>query len=126
MSVCRISFTDLMPADDCTFQIGRFCILPHCKPIKNLHICETDGEVEDHLYGIMEKYDSLDYFHIFTEDLCGIERFLFFLRDQNPRKKIWVYIFGNKPGSWSSDQALDAVDVLKYVGIPGNTTRMMQ
>lgn len=120
MSVCRISFTDLISADDSTFQIGRFCFLQHRKHMRNLHVCETDDEVEDCLYGIMEKYDSLDCFHVFTEDLCSIERFLFFLRDQNPRKEIGVYVFGDRPGSPSPEPVFDAVNFLKYLDIPSN------
>lgn len=118
MSECRISFTNLVPADDSTFQIRRYCILQHHRPMRNVYVCEADEDVEDCLCGIMERYDFLDCFHVFTEDLCQIRRFLFFLRDQNPRKEILVYMLGDKPCREDEEPVLDVVDSLRYVASP--------
>lgn len=116
MGWCRISFTDLVPADESTFQIKESSMLQHHGPAKNVYVSETDDETEDHLYRIMEKYDSLDCFHVFTENLSRVERFLFFLRDQNPKKEIQVHVFGDRLDSGDKDPILDVIDSLEYVG----------
>lgn len=115
MNRCRISFTDLVPADDSTFQIRESSMLHPHMPAKNVYVSETDDEIEDHLYRIMEKYDSLDHFHIFTENLSRIERFLFFLRDQNPRKEIRVCVLSDTLSPESEGPVADIIDSLRYV-----------
>ena len=115
--VCRISFTQKLPANENTFQIAINGILQSTKNHKNLLLVNELDEVYDKLYQIMEKYDSLDAFAIYCESPKEIFNFLDFLRQQNPKKAINVFCFGEKIEFSEDEEFLEIVSSLNFIEV---------
>lgn len=87
----RISLTAHVPADEDTHQILYDASLAPWGVACHQHAVHSASDVEDRLYGVMEAHDSVDSFSVFVDSLEETMRFVYFLRDQNPRKEIRLY-----------------------------------
>lgn len=112
MNSCRISFTQKIPGNQDTFQIAFSSLFMDLKTNKNVFVAYSDEDVYDCLSKIMEKYDTLESFHIYCEDLEEIFKFLIFLREENPKKTINVNCF--RSGE-SNDEDMVDCDVINYL-----------
>ncbi|KAI5178355.1 hypothetical protein PAEPH01_2539, partial [Pancytospora epiphaga] len=86
----RVSLTRKVPATNEIYQIIDYNILEdggNC----NCYRTTSGKETEEYLYKIMEKYDTITDFIVYTDDLLGSLPILIFLRDQNPKITINLY-----------------------------------
>ncbi|KAI4291918.1 hypothetical protein PAPHI01_1192 [Pancytospora philotis] len=95
-----ISLSQHLPASDGVFRIVEDSILRQPCSSGQYAYCSQE-EIEEHLYKIMEKHDCIASFAVYVDDLAASLDTLCFLRDQNPRKEILLYVFSSAyEGDW--------------------------